>query len=58
MLMKSVTDECANCVLLGDFNMRAAEDTAIEQMCGGWSDAWKEHGAEKLSHFTWNSFDK
>ncbi|KAL7487243.1 hypothetical protein ACHAW6_012844 [Cyclotella cf. meneghiniana] len=56
LLMKSLVDECANCVLLGDFNMRAAEDKAIEQLCGGWIDAWKANGAEKLSNFTWNSF--
>eukprot|EP00804_Cyclotella_cryptica_P003847 CCRYP_015727-RA/>CCRYP_015727-RA protein AED:0.03 eAED:0.03 QI:73/1/1/1/1/1/2/481/286 len=56
MLMNSLTEECVNCILLGDFNMRAAEDKNIEQMCGGWVDAWKSNGAKGSSQFTWNSF--
>jgi hypothetical protein len=58
MLMNSLTEECSNCVLLGDFNMRAAEDKPIEQMCGGWIDAWKASGSKGSNKFTWNSYDK
>lgn len=54
-LMSSLTQECDNCILLGDFNMRAAEDLYIENLCGGWIDSWKSCGSDKSSKFTWNS---
>jgi endonuclease/exonuclease/phosphatase (EEP) superfamily protein YafD len=57
-LMNSLTRECDNCILLGDFNMRAAEDETVENLCGGWTDAWKGCGSDFASKFTWNSFAK
>ena len=57
-LMSSVTQECGNCILIGDFNMRTAEDVHMESLCGGWADAWKSCGSNTVSKFTWNSFAK
>jgi hypothetical protein len=46
-----------NCILLGDFNARAAEDTKIENAAGGkWLDAWKCTGSDPATKFTWDTF--
>lgn len=56
-LMKIMTEECDNCILLGDFNMRAFEDKTTENLCGGeWIDAWKGCGSNVGVKFTWDSF--
>lgn len=57
-LMTSLTNEFDNCILLGDFNMRAAEDEYVENLCGGWEDAWKGCGYDTSTKFSWNSFVK
>jgi hypothetical protein len=57
-LMSTMTRGCDNCIILGDLNMRAAEDEYVENMCGGWSDAWKGCGSDLSSKFTWDSFVK
>lgn len=45
-------------ILIGDFNMRKDEDTSVEQMAGGLTDAWKEIGnSDKKKMFTWNGRD-
>lgn len=55
-LMDLLAEESDDCVHLGDFNMRAAEDAGVEGACGGgWMDAWKEAG-DARSKFTWDSF--
>lgn len=46
-----------DCILLGDFNARAAEDSRIEGAAGGgWIDAWKCSGSDPMTKFTWDSF--
>ena len=56
-LMDLLNDQADNCILLGDFNTRAAEDSGIENACGGgWIDAWKETGSKSDAKFSWNSF--
>ncbi|KAL7544547.1 hypothetical protein ACHAWF_007929 [Thalassiosira exigua] len=56
-LMELMDGHVDNAILLGDFNMRAAEDRAIEDARGGgWIDAWKGAGSEKGTKFSWNSF--
>jgi endonuclease/exonuclease/phosphatase family metal-dependent hydrolase len=40
---------------MGDTNMRASEESAIEKLGGNLSDAWKENGSEKGTKFTWDS---
>jgi len=59
-LMKLMTQNGGNidnCILLGDFNARAAEDTRIENAAGGkWLDAWKCTGSDPNTKFTWNTF--
>lgn len=57
-LTSSLTHECNNCIFLGDFNMRAAEDQYAENLCGGLVDAWKGCGSDPSSEFTWDSFVK
>lgn len=58
-LTESVLKECANCVMLGDYNMRQNEDRAFERMTGGgWIDAWKGCGADNYQKFTWDSCTK
>lgn len=54
-LMESLHRESENMVLVGDFNMRAAEDDSIERL-GSWRDAWKETGSNRSNKFTWDSF--
>lgn len=44
------------CVLAGDYNMRQAEDSTVETMGGGLTDAWKASGADRDRKFTWNSY--
>ncbi|KAL9180215.1 hypothetical protein ACHAXT_008185 [Thalassiosira profunda] len=56
-LMGALSEEADNCILLGDMNMRAAEDTGVENASGGgWIDAWKGAGADPSLKFSWNSF--
>lgn len=59
-LMRQMLQHANNCILMGDFNMRTAEDAQAENAAGaGWSDAWKASppGPTKdASKFTWNSF--
>ena len=56
-LMDVLNQESDNCILLGDFNMRAAEDKNVEDACGGgWIDAWKGTGSNTNVKFTWDSF--
>lgn len=59
-LMKLMTQNGGtidNCILLGDFNARAAEDIKIENAVGGkWLDAWKCTGSDPNTKFTWDSF--
>lgn len=57
-LASSLMHECNNCIFLGDFNMRAAEDQYMENLCGGLVDAWKLCGSDPSSKFTWDSFAK
>ena len=57
-LMRTLTKQCDNVVLIGDFNMRQKEDKTIEGLVGGgWLDSWKVCGSSKQLKFTWNSFD-
>mmetsp|Transcript_9177 Transcript_9177/g.16602 ORF Transcript_9177/g.16602 Transcript_9177/m.16602 type:complete len:102 (+) Transcript_9177:1-306(+) len=57
MLMDILSQQADNCIHLGDFNMRAAEDGGIENSSGGgWIDAWKETGSNSEVKFPWNSF--
>ena len=44
----------SNMILLGDYNMRASEDTSIENILG--VDAWKAAGSNQRNKFTWDSF--
>ena len=56
-LMDLQNQQSDNCILMGDFNMRAAEDKDIENACdGGWVDAWKECGSNSDVKFSWNSY--
>ncbi|KAL7534604.1 hypothetical protein ACHAXR_008645 [Thalassiosira sp. AJA248-18] len=56
-LMDLLDEQADNCILLGDFNTRAAEDKGIENAGGGgWIDAWKETGSNSEVKFSWNSF--
>lgn len=56
-LMELMNQRTDNCILLGDFNTRAAEDKGIESTCdGGWIDAWKGTGSNPKVKFTWDSF--
>jgi len=57
-LMRTLSRQCDNVVLIGDFNMRQKEDKTIEGLVGGgWLDSWKVCGSSKQLKFTWNSFD-
>lgn len=57
-LMRTLSRQCHNVVLIGDFNMRQKEDKTIEGLeGGGWLDSWKVCGSSKQLKFTWNSFD-
>ena len=57
-LMRTLSRQCNNVVLIGDFNMRQKEDKTIEGLeGGGWLDSWKVCGSSKQLKFTWNSFD-
>ena len=49
-----INNECDNCILLGDMNMRKAEDKDIEN--AGLIDAWKTCGSKRNTNFTWNSY--
>ncbi len=53
-LKESLRQESDNMILLGDYNMRQSEDTAIENILG--IDAWKAAGSNYRSKFTWDSF--
>ena len=57
-LMKLMTQNGGdNCILLGDFNARAAEDVKIENAAGGkWLDSWKCTGSDPATKFTWDTF--
>jgi hypothetical protein len=62
-LMRQMLQHATNCILMGDFNMRAAEDAhaenALLQDGVRWIDAWKASppGQTKYaSKFTWDSF--
>mmetsp|Transcript_24730 Transcript_24730/g.51791 ORF Transcript_24730/g.51791 Transcript_24730/m.51791 type:complete len:344 (+) Transcript_24730:66-1097(+) len=56
-LMKILSDECDNCIVIGDMNMRASEDKMVEKFDNkSWIDAWKECGSDKSVKFTWDSF--
>lgn len=52
-LKESLRQESDNMILLGDYNMRQSEDTAIENILG--IDAWKAAGSNHRSKFTWDS---
>lgn len=55
-IMQAMSKESSNCILMGDFNMRQAEDKTVENLCGGgWIDAWKAGGSNKQLKFTWDS---
>lgn len=43
------------CILAGDYNMRQAEDSTVERLGGGLTDAWKACGADRDKKFTWDS---
>jgi endonuclease/exonuclease/phosphatase family metal-dependent hydrolase len=52
------TCDADDIILIGDFNMRKDEDTSIEQMAGGLTDAWKEvTNSDKKKMFTWNGHE-
>ena len=53
-LLDCMYTESPNCILLGDMNMRVAEDVNIEN--AGLIDAWKSAGANSDSKFSWNTF--
>jgi endonuclease/exonuclease/phosphatase family metal-dependent hydrolase len=54
-LRESLLQESGNnMILLGDYNMRASEDTSIENILG--IDAWKAAGSNQRNKFTWDSF--
>ena len=53
-LMDCMTKESNNCILLGDMNMRVAEDKDVEG--AGLVDCWKAAGSSKDTKFTWNSY--
>ncbi|KAL3775058.1 hypothetical protein ACHAW5_001192 [Stephanodiscus triporus] len=56
-LMSLMSERASDCVLLGDFNARAAEDKGMEGLAGGgWVDAWKCGGSNPGDKFTWDSF--
>ena len=56
-LMSLMSERADDCVLLGDFNARAAEDRGMEGSDGGgWTDAWKCAGSRTGDKFTWDSF--
>ena len=56
-LMNLLNWQTDNCILMGDFNMRMAEDEGVENLWdGGWIDAWKETGSNSATKFTWNSY--
>ncbi len=56
-LMKILSEECDNCIVIGDMNMRASEDKMVEKFDNkSWIDAWKECGSDKSVKFTWDSF--
>lgn len=62
-LMRQMLQHAPNCILLGDFNMRTAEDihaeTALQDGGGRWMDAWKASPPGPIkyaSKFTWDSF--
>lgn len=63
-LMKYMLEHSSNCILLGDFNMRTAEDYAAENALMKedgipWIDAWKASPSGPIkyaSKFTWDSF--
>ena len=62
--MKYMLQHSSNCILLGDFNMRTAEDHAAENALMKedgilWIDAWKASPSGPIkyaSKFTWDSF--
>lgn len=59
-IMKGIVSQVGNnIILLGDFNMRKAEDKPTEGLVGGgWMDAWKVvTNSDKSRNFTWNSHD-
>lgn len=56
-ILMDYLSEADDCILLGDFNMRAAEDKIMENLCGGgWVDAWKSTGSSTKSKNSWDSF--
>jgi hypothetical protein len=51
---KLSSQHCDGIIIAGDFNMRQAEDTCIEQLCG--LDSWKEvTNSDTKKKFTWDS---